>query len=272
MNLIIKGIIIGIGKIIPGVSGSLLAMSLGVYEQLLSIISNIKDKFMGNIYFLTKIGFGIILSIILTSKIVVKCLEFYYLPTMLLFIGMIIGGLPNILKKVNPQKNDIPLLLIATIITIYILTMNNLPINNYKINYTLVDFFKIIIIGFVDAFSSVVPGISGTALLMMIGYYNTILETFSTLVDSDRLNHNVFILIPFFIGFIIGVIITSKILNYLFKKYKNKIYIIIAIFMFITTLILIKNVFSSSYTLLELIIGILLFILGYIISLKLEKK
>ena len=99
MNLIIKGFIIGLGKIIPGVSGSMLAISLGIYEEIIEKISSITKNFRKNIEYLAKISIGIILAIILTSKIIVKCLNHYYFPTMLLFIGLITGGIPNQLKK-----------------------------------------------------------------------------------------------------------------------------------------------------------------------------
>lgn len=272
MNLIIKGLIIGIGKIIPGVSGAMLAITFGLYERMLSSLANLKREFITNAKFLTKIGTGIVLSIILTSKIVVKCLNNYYLPTMLLFAGMIIGGTPSILKKIKFKKKDIIISLISLIILSFIFFNNNAITNSYKIEYTIIDFIKLTGVGFIDAFSSIVPGISGTALLMMIGYYNTILQTFSSILDLNQFKHNLFIMVPFFIGFILGIIIVSKIINFLFKNFRNSTYIIITIFMTLTTIILIKNIFEHTYTIIELIIGIPLLIIGYIISSKLDKE
>ena len=77
--LFIKGIIIGIGKIIPGVSGSMLAISMGIYEQLVNSVNNLFKDFKKNIKFLAKIGFGIAISIILFSNIILKCLDSYYI-------------------------------------------------------------------------------------------------------------------------------------------------------------------------------------------------
>ena len=96
--LFLKGIIIGIGKTIPGVSGASLSISLGVYEQLISSMANIFKETKKNLKFLLIIGSGIIISIMLSSNLIMHCLDNYYLPTMLLFIGMIIGCIPNIVK------------------------------------------------------------------------------------------------------------------------------------------------------------------------------
>lgn len=272
MKLIAKGLIIGIGKIIPGVSGAMLAITLGVYERILFSLANLKKEFFANAKFLTKIGIGIILSIILTSKIVVKCLKCYYFPTMLLFIGMIIGGIPNLLKKVKFKKQDIIVSFISLVTLSFMFFNNNTVTNLYEIEYTIIDFIKLIGVGFIDAISSIIPGISGTALLMMIGYYNIILKTFGSILNISQLAQNIFTMIPFSIGFLLGIIIISKILNLLFKKFKNTTYIIITIFMTLTTIILIKNTFEYMYTTTELLIGISLLIIGYIISLKLDNE
>lgn len=269
MNLIIKGFIIGIAKIIPGVSGSMLAITLGVYENIITSIAEIRKKFIKNTQFLSKIVIGIILSIIIMSKVIVKCLEEYYFTTMLLFIGMIIGGIPPIVKKIRFSKKNIIISMIVIIALFQTTNMNN---NNIvEINYSLIDFIKLIGIGFLDAFSSIVPGISGTAILMTLGYYNIILETFSTLFKIEMIKTNIFIMIPFIIGFIIGVLIISKIINYFFKNKNNTLNILILILIILSTSTLVKNTFSYNFTLIELTLGMLLCILGYKITNKLEK-
>jgi len=271
MNLIIKGFIIGIGKIIPGVSGAMLAMTLGIYEQLIESIANIKKDFLKNAKILIKPGIGIIIAITLTSKIVVKCLNNYYLATMLLFIGMIVGGIPQLIKQTKLKKQHI-LRSTIILIAIYIIIKNINIINNYQINYTILDFIKIIGIGILDAISSIIPGISGTAILMMLGYYNTILETFATILHINKIARNIFIITPFIIGFAIGTLLISKIINIIIKKQKNLINIITIIFMTMTIITLIKKSLSTTFTTLELIIGIILFIIGIIISIKLDKN
>lgn len=270
MDLIIKGFIIGMGKIIPGVSGAMLAITLGVYEKIIETISNIKKNKIDNLYFLSKIGCGIILAIILSSKIIVKCIKLYYFPTMLLFIGLIVGGMPELIHETTYKKKEFITSLILVIILCIILKEINVT-TNHQIKPTIFSSLKLIGIGILDAISSIVPGISGTALLMMIGCYNTIINTFSSILDINKINQNLFIIIPFGFGFIIGVFLISKIINYLLKKHNNLMKQIITIFMTITIIILIKDITPSQCTVIQKIIGIILLIIGLIISMYLNK-
>ena len=99
--LILKGIIIGIGKIIPGVSGSMLAISMGIYQKLIDSINNFFKYPKENLKFLIKIGIGIIISIIFFSNIILNCLNNYYLVTIFFFIGLIIGSLGDIKENIS---------------------------------------------------------------------------------------------------------------------------------------------------------------------------
>ena len=133
------------------------------------------------------------------------------------------------------------------------------------------EFVKLLGIGIIDAASSIIPGISGTAILMMLGYYNIILQTFSTVLDPNKISISFFIMIPFLTGFIIGILIISKIINIIIKRKQNVVNIAIIIFTIVTIFLLIKNVFSIENKNGQIIPGILLFILGIIISSKLDK-
>ena len=104
MKNILKGFIIGIGKIIPGVSGAILALSLGVYDKSIYYINNFKYNKKESLKYLLPLAIGIILSIIFFSKIINYLLDKYYVLTMLFFIGLIIGTIPSTLKEVN-KKN-----------------------------------------------------------------------------------------------------------------------------------------------------------------------
>ena len=107
IKLILKGFVIGLGKIIPGVSGAMLAITMGVYETGLRAISNLTKEFKQHFKFLLFLGIGIVLAIVLGSKVVVYCLDKFYLPTMLLFIGMIVGGIKPLFKEVQGQKIEV---------------------------------------------------------------------------------------------------------------------------------------------------------------------
>ena len=96
IKLTIQGFIIGIGKIIPGVSGAMFAMLFGVYEKALKIISNPKKELKGNVLFMLVLGLSVLGAIIFGSNIINRCLDNYYIQTMFLFIGMIVSGIKDL--------------------------------------------------------------------------------------------------------------------------------------------------------------------------------
>ena len=98
-KLILYGFIIGIGKILPGVSGAVLAISLGVYEESIRALNNLFNK--KSIQYLTLLSIGMGISIVFFSNVVLYFVNNYYFWTMLLFIGLIIGGLKEILVELK---------------------------------------------------------------------------------------------------------------------------------------------------------------------------
>lgn len=267
MNLIIKGFIIGIGKIIPGVSGAMIAMLLNEYDNIIDSIANIKKDTYNKTKYLSKIGLGIISAIIIMSKIIVKSISKHYFATMLLFAGIIIGGILETLKKIKPKKKDIIISILILLLIYIIITKLRIRKYNYGQN-KLKHFIIIIIMGIMDAISSIIPGISGTAILMYFGYYNEIIETFSTITNISMIEKNIKIMLPFIIGFIIGTIIISKILDKIIKKHPNIVNITITIFMIYTIIILIKNAAYTKPQCNEITLGLILLIITAALSIR----
>ena len=260
--LLIKGIIIGIGKIIPGVSGSMLAISLGVYQKMIDSINNFFKDPIKNAKFLSKIGLGIIISVLFFSKTIVIALNNSYIITIFFFIGLIIGSLGDLKNNVIKNNN-----LISSIIFISVLFLGLLNIdNNIKINNIFFNTFFYIFIGFVDALTMIIPGISGTATLMMLGAYNTIMNSLSNISNLSMMLENIKILIPFFIGMIIGIIITAKLIDYLFKNYKSTTFSAIIGFTLSTIALMAIRCFKTNYTFIELVIAFILLIIGIMIT------
>lgn len=265
--LILKGIIIGIGKIIPGVSGSMLAISMGIYQKLIDSVNNFFKNPKENLKFLLKIGIGVIISIIFFSNVIVSALNKYYLITIFLFIGLIIGGLSDIKENINKKNNKI---VFMSFIIVTILGLINID-NEVIISNNLLNFIFFIFVGFVDALTMVIPGISGTATLMMIGAYNTLIETYSNVLDLSLFNQNMKILLPFAIGMVIGIIITVKIVNWLFKYHSNKTYSAILGFSAATIVLMGIRCINTSYSLLNLITAFILLFIGILVTKKINR-
>lgn len=255
--LIFKGFLIGVGKILPGVSGAMIAISLGIYEKGLEVISNIFIGLKNNLKFVIPVVLGFIIGILSFSKIIVNLLNNCYLPTMLLFIGLIIGSVSKMKKSINlKNKINIVYFLFTLIISILLSFLK-------QEHDALYSFYILILMGFIEAISMVVPGLSGTALLMTFGYYNQIMFAFSTF--------NIKILTPFIVGTVLGIFLISKLINYLFKNYREKTNIVIYGLAISSIMIIFLQTLNNSYNILEIIISLVLLIVGYNIAKIMEK-
>ena len=258
--LFIKGIVIGIGKIIPGVSGSMLAVSMGLYEKLINSINNFFGDFKKNFKFLFKIGLGIVISIIFFSNIILGLLNKYYLITIFLFIGLILGSLDDIKIKINKKNNYIVYIIFILVTILGLININN----KVYIENSLLKIIYYFFAGVLDAITMIVPGISGTATLMMYGCYEDVIKSYSSILDISNVINNFSILFPFFIGMLMGIIFSVKAIDYLLKNKKEKTYSVIYGFCLSTIIIMGINGIKSTYNLLQLIIAFICMFLGYI--------
>ena len=255
ISIFLKGFLIGTGKIIPGVSGSVLAISFGIYNRAIKSISSI-DNIKKELPFILTLSSGILLSIILMSNFIILFLGTYYLPTMLLFIGLICGGITPFLKK---EKNKF--LSICSFLVIIIIDFFTIDNNNTTLNY-----IHIFLLGLLEAVTMIIPGISGTAILMMMGCYDFVMELF-----SNPLNH-ILSLIPFLLGMTFGVLMLVRVVSYLFDNYKTKMNSIILGFSIGTVIILALSLFKFNYNEMQVLIGIPLFFIGYKLATILESN
>ena len=266
--LVLKGIIIGAGKIIPGVSGGMLAITLNIYDKGIKAISEFFKDIKNNFAFLFTLGIGILISILTISKLIKYSLDMYYLPTMLLFIGLIIGGIPSIFKEINDKKSfENIIIMIIPFLIIFLLSITSTD----SIKTGEVNFISLVLIGIVDAITMIIPGISGTAVLMMLGYYDIIINTFSSLTNFSLITSNLKNIIPFGMGLVLGTIVLTKLINYFLENHRVSSYYAISGFAISSVLLLLVETFKNSYSIYEIIISLLLMVLGYFVSRKLER-
>ncbi len=269
--LVLKGFILGIANIIPGVSGGTLAITLGIYEQLIEVISHLLSNLKKNFEFLIPIGIGAVLSILTLSKVISYALDKVPIPTTLFFIGLIVGGVPIIFKKVKDSKktskNITAFLITFTLVMIMTFISGENVASVANINpLTMIILF---LVGVIAAATMVIPGVSGSFVLMLIGYYEPIIKTISNLTKFNLIGHNLMILIPFGLGVVIGIVLIAKLIEYLLKKYESLTYY--AIIGFITSSIISLFISLSAYkfNISSVVVGIILFIIGSLIGYKL---
>jgi len=280
--LVIKGFIMGIANIIPGVSGGTLAMTLGIYEQFISSISHLFSKLKENLKFLIPVAIGMVLAIITLSRVIDYSYNHFPLPTMLFFVGLVLGGIPMIYNKIKKEKKTklsnaitflIPFLIVLFMSVIGMFTTGIGEVNLVSLNFF--EYILLFLVGMLAAGTMVIPGVSGSLVLMLLGYYYPVLGLIKSITKFENLTHNLIVAATFGIGIIVGIVAISKLIEFLFNKYEKKFYF--GVFGFILAsapAIILSGIqeISIIFTVPQIIASIVLLIIGYIISYKLGEK
>ena len=252
LKLIIQGFIVGIGKIIPGVSGAMLAMFMGIYEDLMEAITCFFGDKKKHFWLLFNFLVGLFIAIVLFSHVILFLLNNYYDITIYLFLGLITGTIFKFRRKVSFTKKNIIIFLLALSVMILIPFLDNGEV--YTFQNTFIHYLYTILLGGLDAFTSIVPGISGTAIFMMLGSYEFVLSI---------LGHPFsFLFLLYGMGMVLGVIITCYLMYYLLKKKKEETNVIVFSFAIASIFLLFLNVSGSANLFLVLVMGIGIFV-GY---------
>ncbi len=270
--LFLKGFVIGIANIVPGVSGGTLAITLGIYEKIIGAVTHFFSKFKENLKLLIPIGIGAVVSILALSKLINFSLANYKIETVLLFVGLILGGVPVLCNKINKTKPKISYIIIFIITFGLIVLFAFLTPKNNTVNLDVINLKQVIllfIIGIVAAATMVIPGISGSFVLMLLGYYEPIVEVISKITDFSHIGHSLMVLVPFGIGIVVGIFLIAKLIEWLLKKYEVPTYY--GIIGFVLSSILAIFIPLSGWNITSTSIGLVLCFLGFIGAYKLSK-
>jgi len=266
--LILKGFVLGIANIIPGVSGGTLAITLGIYERLIEAISHFFSNFKDNLKFVMFLGIGILISLGLFSNVIGFCLDNYKFATILFFIGIILGGMPILFKNIKGTVN-VGNGLVFTIAFLIVMLMTFMSAGDKTISLDTLSVGKIISLffsGMIASASMLLPGISGSFVLMLFGMYHPIVNAIRSLTKFENIFHNLVILGIGGLGILLGIVLAAKLIEYLLDKYEVPTYYGIIGFVIASIISIFITAVSSSVTIIEIIIGITLMIVGMFIS------
>lgn len=270
----IKGFILGIANVIPGVSGGTMAVSMGLYELILSSIGNFFKDIKGNFIKLLPIILGILVAIVSTSKLVTYALTNYKAQTLCLFIGLIFGGVSLIMRKIKGKGSKINYL-IFFVIFFFVISLNFLKTGLIEISFTnmgIIGYLLLLLMGFIASSAMVIPGISGSFILMVLGYYDKIIYTLSTITDFSKLGSNLLILVPFGIGVIIGIVFMAKLITNLIKKYETKTYFAIMGFVLSSVVVLLLQLTDFKFTFINVATSLFALCWGYMLARAIDKE
>lgn len=230
---IVRGMIIGIANAIPGVSGGTMMVSMGIYDDIIGSVNNLFADIKKSILTLLPYIIGMGVGVVGLSYGIEYFLTNYSLQTSMIFIGLILGGLPVILEKVKGKKlggSNILVFLLFFGLVIGLQIIGGGEDTGNVLTPSIIENVKLFGIGIIAAATMVIPGVSGSMILMLLGYYYPIITTITTFIDGvfafnmANILYSCAILVPFGLGVVIGIFAIAKLIEMLLNNYETLTY------------------------------------------------
>lgn len=269
---ILRGMVIGIANIIPGVSGGTMMVSMGIYDDLIHSITHLFSDFKKSLRFLLPIFIGIVLAAALLAKLFSWLLATWPVATNLCFIGLIIGSLPSIFKNVRRKRFTIACG--ATFLVFFALVIVFAALEGIGSGSDVIlkaDFgglMMLFLVGAIAAATMVIPGVSGSMVLMLLGYYKPVINLVSDAISAllhfnlPVLGHCILLGIPFALGVVVGVFGIAKLIEWIMKKWRLQTYWAIIGLICASPIAILMKTDYASFSILQLLIGLAALVLG----------
>ena len=257
----ISGLIIGVSMLIPGVSGGTTALMCGIYYKLIAAIDCFFEKPKENFKFLLSVAVGGIIGVLAFSKLILITYNTYKTPMLYLFMGAVIGSIPLLIKSSGVKKINLKTFLYPLLGIIVVFLLERIPKDLFVIDADgLLEYFILFFLGIILATALILPGISFTYMLLILGLYE------QTLIAIESFN------IPFLFamvtGIILGIFLTAKIIRIILREYPKQTYLVIVGFVIAS----LRDVFPGIPTGNELIISIILLFGSFYTIYKISNK
>jgi putative membrane protein len=255
---LLKGVLVGIGFITPGLSGGVLAVVFGIYEPLMRFLGNIRENFVKNVFFFLPVGIGGLFGVVAFSAVVDFAFSNYAAQFTWLFIGFIAGTFPSLFKtsgkKGRKEWHWLVLVLVAAGTVFFMRWMENF----HAVQLT-PSFGNWVLSGALIAMGVVVPGMSPSNFLIYLGLYQP--------MAAGIRHFDLGVMLPLLIGGVLVVLLFAKLFSWLFKKFYTFIYHFILGIVVGSTIVIIPGGVSGW----TIAVCALLFVLGALISYFLAK-
>ncbi|MDT8863008.1 DUF368 domain-containing protein [Alkalihalobacillus sp. MEB130] len=220
-NNILKGMTMGISDLIPGVSGGTIALVLGIYQSLLASINGLFSKqWKQHVMFLIPLGIGIVIALLTFSHLIEWLLAEYPQPTFFFFLGLIIGIIPTLLRDINYKQAFKPvhygLLSLGAIMVGATFFVKDNELATVMSELVWSDYALLFFAGWIASSAMILPGISGSFVFLLFGVYPTVVNALSTF--------NLPVIITVGSGIALGLVITSRLISLLFKRFQIATY------------------------------------------------
>lgn len=262
---IIKGAMLGIAFVIPGFSGGTMAVLLKIYDRLLDIISLSISKIKENLGFILLLCVGIIIGVIGSSFGLSYLFETYPVPTKMFLVGIIFGSMPMLKRESTRDSklkaiNIIPFL-IALGIMVVMFFVKDAESGSAQRDFSFILAVKLFFAGIVASVSMVIPGISGSLMMTVMGLYETVITSIK--------EFNLPLLLPAGLGIAVGLVGGAKLISVLLSKCRQTTYCAIIGLIVGSVLTIFPSGFKFNT---QGFIGIAMLIAGVILPLLFDKK
>lgn len=224
IKVFLSGIVFGVANIIPGVSGGTMLVVFGIYDQLTEAISGIK-AIIKNIVFLMCFGLGAGIGLLGFASVISLLFQNFGVQTNMFFIGLILGSVPMIYRMGTSESKVKPLCAVPFVLALGVVILlavleqiNVVPTADVVTGFDLGMTVKLFVCAIIAAVAMIIPGLSGSFIMMLLGVYETIIGA----IQIKSLNF--YVIIPVALGVIIGIIGGAKVISILIKKYKLMVY------------------------------------------------
>ncbi|MBO4884614.1 MAG: DUF368 domain-containing protein, partial [Clostridia bacterium] len=263
-------------------SGGTMMVSMGIYDKLIYCINHLFREFRKCVLTLLPYAIGMVAAILLGAFGLKAAFANYPLPTNTLFIGLILGSIPMILRQMRGEKTGFPGLLIFLLFFAAVVVLKLIERENTAALGTgVLDLLKYLLLGMLASATMVIPGVSGSMLLKTLGYYEPIVtETLTSATSAlahrswDVLGHDLLILAPFAIGIVIGVFAIAKLIEALMKRWKGLTYCAILGMVAASPVVILidPGVWAKGTGWLLILVSVATFVLGFLIATKLGRE
>ena len=282
---VLKGIMIGIANVIPGVSGGTMAVSLGIYDRLLGSISGLFKHLKESLGFLFPILLGCAIGIVGFTYAIEYLLSNHTFVTCMAFVGLILGGLPMLWKSMRKELKESRSSIGVSGVLFFLLGLlvcGGFPLLKAGdeamtvIAVTPLNMLILFVLGVVASATMVIPGVSGSMMLMIFGYYYGIIGTIKGFLDGVRaldftvMRDGFLLLFPFGIGVLLGIFLIAKLITFLFEQFGVQTYCAIMGLVIASPFAIFYNTglfpMLSSLSVWTVLFGILLMAAGAVIT------
>lgn len=272
---ILRGVLIGVANAIPGVSGGTMMVSMGIYDKIISSVTNIFHQLKKSILTLLPYGIGMVLGIVGLSFAIEYLFKNYPLQTALLFIGLILGGLPMMIGKVKGKKANIGNVAVFLFFFAFIFLLqwlNGKNASDVTLILSPVMVIRLFFVGIIAAATMVIPGVSGSMILMILGFYTPVIEAVTFTVkalaggDFGGFLNQCLILFPFGVGVLIGIYYVAKLIELLLKKQESLTYSGILGLIVASPFVILMQTSITKLNVLSIIMSAITFAIGFVIA------